>query len=120
MSLFAVLYAVDPPTPEEGIAVAFPHHVAHVVGDRVHVQTDALEASASRRTKPNFDLELFGFEPAFSIYFAIDDEHSIEARQQLAAAIRNFLHSTSGAAAFMYLDVLVLKRIGQTALCATA
>jgi hypothetical protein len=120
MSLFAILYAADPPTPGGGIAIAFPGHVAHTVDHRVQVHAEAIEASASTRTKPNFDLELFGFEPVISIYFALDDERSTEARRQLAAAVSSFLRGTSGAAALMYLDVLVLTRIGQAQLCATA
>jgi hypothetical protein len=66
------------------------------------------------------DLELFGFEPAISIYFAIDKERATEARQQLAAAIRSFLSSATGDVAVTYLDTLVVKRIGQTAVCAAA
>ncbi|MBC7976016.1 MAG: hypothetical protein H7138_13675 [Myxococcales bacterium] len=120
MSLYSVLYATNPSTPEAAIAAAFPEHVVQVASDRSMVQTNALRASARPRTRPNFDLELLGFEPAVSIYFAIDKDRSAEARQQLAAAIRAFLDGTSGDVALTYLDTLVLKRLGDTAICAAS
>jgi hypothetical protein len=120
MSLFAILYAANPPTPEGAIGAAFPGQVVQAGSSPSRVQTDALEAVASRRPRPNFDLELLGFEPAVSIYFAIDKDHSVEARQQLAAAVRNFLLGTKGDVTVMYLDTLVLKRLAETAVCATS
>lgn len=120
MSLFAILYSTDPTTPDGALSAAFPEQATQSGSDLVRVQTDALDAMASRRPRPNFDLELFGFEPAVSIYFAIDKEHSMDARPQLAAAVRNFLLSTRGDVVVMYLDVLVLKRLAGTAVCATA
>jgi len=120
MSLYSVLYATNPPAPEAAIAAAFPTHVVQVASDRSLVQTNAVNASARRRTKPNFDLELFGFEPAVSIYLVIDKDRSVEARQELAAAIRSFLDSTSGDVALTYLDTIVLNRVGATAVCAAS
>lgn len=120
MSLFAILYATNPSTPEAALAAALPGHEVQTDRDRSRVETDVLDVSAMRQTRPNFDLELFGFEPAISIYFAIDKWRSTEARQQLAAAVRNFLSSTPGDVVVTYLDTIVLKRLGETAVCASA
>ena len=120
MSLFAILYAANPPTPEGAIVAAFPGQVVQTGSTLSRVQTEALDAVASRRPKPNFDLELLGFEPTVSIYFAIDKEHSVEARRQFAAAVRNFLLNAKGDVIVTYLDTLVLKRVEETAVCVTS
>jgi hypothetical protein len=120
MSLFAILYAADPPTPEQAIAAAFPSQTVQVGPQLTRIQTGALEATAKLRVEPNFDLELFGFKPTVSIYFAIDKERSVGARQQLATAVRSFLSSVPGDAVVSYLDTIVLKRQGLTSICAIA
>ena len=120
MSLFAVLYATNPSTPEEAIAAAFPQHDVHGKTDMRHVQTDSLDASARLQTKPNFDLELLGFDSTISIYFVLDKLRSTDARQQLAAAVRNFLSRTRGDTVVTYMDTIVLKRHSTIARCAAA
>lgn len=118
MSLFAILYATEPETSEAAAAIAFPGHSRLLESNRVVVQTNAMRTSVGLRTKPNFDSELFGFEPKVSLYFAIDDLRAMEARDELAVAIRQFLGATSGDVVVTYLDVLVLKRLGDHAVCA--
>lgn len=44
----------------------------------------------------------------------------MEARSQLARAVRGFLNSTSADVAVLHLDTLVLKRLGEYAVCAQA
>jgi hypothetical protein len=120
MSLFATLYTSAPSSLGDVAVVTFPGLHLAVEVDRVRIQTNAMEASIAYRTAPNFDLELFGFNSSISIYFAIDKQHSVEARSQLARAVRGFLNSTSADVAVLHLDTLVLKRLGKDAVCAQA
>jgi hypothetical protein len=118
MSLFAILYATEPETSDIAAATAFPGHSRTLESNRVIVQTNAMRTSVGLRTKPNFDSELFGIESKVSFYFAIDDLRATEARYELAAAVRQFLSATSGDVVMTYLDILVLKRVGDHAVCA--
>lgn len=90
MSLSATLYANSPSAPEAALVKAFPGHDVNAAADRFRVTTEVLDVTARSQTKPNFDVELFGFESAMVIHFVIDKWHAPEARGELSAAVRNF------------------------------
>lgn len=109
MSIFATLYAAEPPDPEEALRMAFPRS-AITEGAPLRVTTPGVDASSWVPPQPNFHEELIGFAPAVLVYFALDKSDTAAARQDLSAAVRSFLGASRGDVVLCYLDVPILKR----------
>ena len=119
MSLFSILHAVEPSSPEAALAAAFPGAAVTSESPLAYVTKEALHATARRSERTPFDLEVIGIHPNVSIYFALDKFRSAEARETLVTAVRNFLSTTHGDVVVKYLDDTIIKRIGTASICVT-
>lgn len=64
--------------------------------------------------RPHFFVEDYGIDPDVAVHFTLDKENSAAARSALATAIGHVLGNMSNDVLMMYVDVPVLRRVGDT------
>jgi hypothetical protein len=109
VSVFALVYSDTPTSPRAALAVAFPDQQIPAEAP-FRLVVPGLQVTSVTPGKPNFLAGDLGFDPAVSMYFALDKTALAAARSRLAAATRSFVRGTAGRLVVRYGDITVAAR----------
>ena len=99
MSITATLYTAEPSSADAIVAL------------RAH-ETGLLSIAVVPMPKQHFVTDDYGLNPQVFVQFILDKEHSSQSRAELASAIREFLVASDRDALLKYIDVPVIRRVG--------
>jgi hypothetical protein len=106
MSITATLFSAEPSPSAPAIAAIRAR------------ESGLLSIVVVSMPKQHFITDDYGLDPKVFVQFALHKAHSSESRAELALAIREFLVASERDALLKYIDVPVIRRVGDSSLVA--